>query len=85
MELGITELNKNISGVLAKAKGEDLVIVKHGKPVAVLVDHSRYQKLIAANKQQFANISAYDFFKTLPKVDDFEIIREDFKMRDIAL
>ena len=85
MELGVTELNKNISGVLSKAKDEDLVIVKHGKPIAVLIDHSRYQKLIAANKKHLANISAYDFFNSLPKVDGFEISREEFKLRDIGL
>lgn len=85
MEIRVSDLNQNISGVLAEAQNEDIVILKHGKPVAVLVGHAAYQALTQRTTSASHFETAYDFFKTLPGVDSFEVEREMFELRNLDL
>ena len=84
MKISVSDLKQNISGVLARAQSEDIVI-KHGKPVAVLVRIEAYKALVEQTKSGRAFDTAYDFFITLPSVADFEVQHEPFKLRDIGI
>ena len=44
MELSITDLNKNLSYYLERSQHEDVVITKHGKPIAILVGAARHHQ-----------------------------------------
>lgn len=46
-----TELSRAFSKYLDEAEEQDVVILKHNRPVAVLVDFERYEKLREQNEE----------------------------------
>ena len=54
--IGITELQRNASAVLSKAKEKDVLVLKNNAPYAVIIDCDRYEKLMDMVEQ--ADIAA---------------------------
>lgn len=55
--MSITELSQNASGAVARAielgeTGEPLVLLRHNKPVAVLLEFDVYQEMLDAQNEQ---------------------------------
>ena len=84
MNIRVSDLNQNISAALSQAQDEDVIILKYGKPVAVLLGIETYQSLTQRAKPEIFN-SAYDFFVNLPSVDEFELEREAFELREVDI
>lgn len=49
--IGITELQRNASAISAKAKNQDILILKNNAPHVVMIDCDRYEELLERAEQ----------------------------------
>jgi len=74
-----TELARAFSKYLDETEEQDLVILKHNRPVAVLVDFERYEKLREQNEELLElleHIAIYQMVKEREKSPEEEISLE---------
>ncbi len=58
-EMSITNARAEFPAAIAKAKKRPVHILKHGKPVAVLINNSLYEKMLSA-MEELDDIATFD-------------------------
>ena len=58
-ELSISDARAELSHVISRAKKKPITIVRHGKPVAVLITPSLYEKFVES-MEELEDIAAFD-------------------------
>ena len=74
MRVTSSELKQHIN-LLSQSKNEDIIITKHDKPFAVIIDYNKYQKLI----QKIKKIETTKKLQALETLNSFNLGGKSYK------
>ncbi|QTA38112.1 type II toxin-antitoxin system Phd/YefM family antitoxin [Thermosipho ferrireducens] len=81
--LSLAETKAKFSKIVEQAEGNDIVVTKNGKPVVVIMDYKKYQKILnfldqiwdlylleIGDPSKFGEISVKDIFESIDNISE---------------